>query len=277
VINTFVLDSKGRGMSKSKENVVWADELIKKYNVDALRYWVGGASLGSDLHFNEKDLVAGKRFLTKLWNASKFVFMNLKGYNGKKPKKFHYLDKLFLANLDWVSQNAVKRYSNYDIAGAKREIENFFWIKFCDNYLELVKNRIYSGKGDEKLSAQYTLYESLLRILKLISPITPFITEELYQTYFKKTEKIKSIHITKWGKIRPEQKHLDKLHILNSFIGLISRIRKEKSKAKKSVKAPVILTIEKKDKRILKNLLEDLKAVTNASEIKIGKFKVEFK
>ena len=86
-INTYVLDSKGRGMSKSKGNAIWADDLIDKYDVDSFRYWVGTAGLGSDLPFNESELVAGKKFITKLWNASKFSFMNLDDYKGKKPKE----------------------------------------------------------------------------------------------------------------------------------------------------------------------------------------------
>jgi len=220
IINTFVLDPKGKGMSKSKGNAVWADELIDKYGVDIFRYWVGNASLGNDLPFNEQDLIAGKRFITKLSNASRFVFMNLKDYTGKKPRKLEPVDKLFLDKLDSVSKKTIEYYSQYNIAGAKRETEYFFWYGFCANYLELVKKRVYNEKGDKKLSAQYGLYKILLTILKLIAPIMPFITEEIYQEYYKKFEKDKSIHLTLWNKIKQikEDKLFNELIKFNSYV-----------------------------------------------------------
>ncbi|HUW44040.1 MAG TPA: valine--tRNA ligase [Bacillota bacterium] len=273
VINTFVLDAKGRGMSKSKGNAVWADELIKKYNVDALRYWVGSASLGSDLPFNENELVAGKKFLNKLWNASNFVFMNVGKTKPKKPKKLEAVDELFLQETFNLVNEVKENFSKYNIAEGKRKIEHFFWKMFCDNYLEMVKKRVYQGKGNEKLSAEYALYESLLMILKLISPITPFITEELYQTHYKSHEKTKSIHLCEW----PESIKMKKGKEWDSFIKIISKIRQEKTKAKKSMNAECIVTLSDADYTLLKTaFFDDLKAVTNAKEIKTGKFKVEF-
>ena len=273
-IGTFVLDSKGKGMSKSKGNAIWADDLIEKYGVDVFRYWVGTASLGNDLPFKEQELVAGKKFLIKLWNASNFVFMNLKNYKGNKPKKLERIDKLFLDKLDYNSKLIKKFYLEYNIAGAKRQIESFFWDSFCDNYLEIVKKRVYNEKGDRKLSAQYTLYNSLYRILQLIAPIMPFITEELYQTHYKKLEKIKSIHLTEWPK---EVKDIENKDKLDSLFRNLSLIRKEKTKAKKPMNAEIILTLPKDHLKRYKELLGDIKDVTNASEIKEGNFKVEFK
>jgi valyl-tRNA synthetase len=278
VINTFVLDSKGRGMSKSKKNVVWADELMEKYSVDAFRYWVGGATLGSDLPFNEQELIAGKRFLTKLWNASNFVFMNLKG-KPKKPKHLYGMDNEFFNQLIMLVNRATNYFNDYEYSKAKSEIETFFWSDFCDNYLEIVKWRVYNGKKEEKESAQYVLYQSLLTLLKMIAPITPFITEEIYQKNYKKYEKIKSIHLTEWPK-----ESVEKLHQASYagdqwpyFLKTLSRIRKEKSKANKPMNAKIILTIPKKEKNVLAGMWEDLKNVTNASDIGEGKFKVEFK
>ncbi len=275
IINTFVLDPKGKGMSKSKGNAVWADELIEKYGVDAFRYWVGSASLGSDLPFQEQELVAGKKFLTKLWNASKFVFMNIENYKGDKPKQLQEIDKYILQKLSQTLEKVKQLYLSYNISGARREIENFFWKTFCDNYLEIIKNRIYNGTPTQKKSAQYTLYQSLLAILKMISPITPFITEEIYQSYFAKIEECKSIHISQWPKIKTKQdKKLSQFG--DSFISLLSKIRRQKTKAQKSMKAEIILTIPEKDKKALTNMLEDFKAVTNTKKIKTGEFKVEF-
>ncbi len=271
MIGTYVLDSKGKGMHKSKGNVVWADDIIEKYGVDVFRYWVGTASLGNDISFKEQELAAGKKFLTKLWNASNFVFMNLKDFNGKKLK-LEKIDKWMLQKTKEASEKAQEQYLKYSIAGAKRTIEDFFWHTFCDNYLEIIKKRIYGKDKKKKMSAQYTLYHSLLTILKLIAPITPFITEEIYLGYFKKFEKTKSIHLSEFSDIDIKEK----TSAGDLMIKIISKIRQEKTKAKKSMNVEIILTLDRKDYKILKNFLEDLKDVTNAKEIKEGKFKVEF-
>ncbi len=270
MIGTFILDEKGHGMSKSKGNAIWADELIEKYSVDVFRYWVGTASVGSDLSFNEKDLVAGKRFITKLYNASNFVFMNLEDYKNKKPV-LSSIDKYMLQKTKEMSEKAEKEYSKYNIAGAKRIIEDFFWHDFCDNYLEIVKKRIYQNKKGKE-SAQYVLYKSLLAILKLSAPIIPFITEEIYQNHYLKNEKIKSIHLTEFEKINAGEK----LDAGDLFIKVLSKIRQEKTKAKKSMNAEIILFIDVKNYKVLGEMLEDLKDVMNAKEIKQGKFAVKF-
>jgi len=274
-INTFVLDPSGKGMSKSKGNAVWVDDLIERYGVDAFRYWVGSASLGSDLPFNEQELVAGKKFLNKLWNASKFVFMNMQDYKHKKPSKLEEIDKWMLQQLSETTEKVKKLYLSYNISGARREIEEFFWHTFADNYLEIVKKRIYNSKGKDKISAQYTLYECLLAIIKMMAPVTCFITEEIYQTYFKATEKTESIHISEWPKqLSKTNKKINKAG--NLFIELLSKIRQAKTKAKKSMNSEITLTLPKENQKSIEGMLEDFKSVVNAKEIKEGKFKVEF-
>lgn len=274
MIGTYVLDPKGKGMHKSRGNAVWADELIEKYNVDSFRYWVGSASLGADLPFKEKELIAGKRFINKLWNASRFVFINLKDYNGKdKPSDLKIIDKWVLQKTREMVEKAKNQYMSYNISGARRTIEDFFWKVFTDNYLELVKKRIYNSEGSEKKSAQYTLYNILFSILKMLAPIIPFITEELYQEFFKSRErKKKSIHLFEFPKIK-------RIFVKNDFdllIEFLSKVRQEKTKAKKSMNSQIVLTLEQNIAEKLKYVLPDLKAVTNAKEIRKGKFNVEF-
>jgi valyl-tRNA synthetase len=201
----------------------------------------------------------------------------LEGYNGKKPKKLEKLDELFLTKTGLLVQRVTKSFENYEYSKAKIETEKFFWNMFCNNYLEIVKKRIYQEKGNKKLSAQYTLYKSLLIILKLIAPIMPFITEEIYQEHFRKIEKDKSIHISEWPKSENmNQKNLDKVSSFGSLIDLISKIRQEKSNNKKSMNSECIITLDKKNLRALGNMQQDFENVTNAKEIKQGKFKVEF-
>jgi len=261
----------GEKMSKSKGTGIDPKKLLEEYGADSLRFWAAGSNLGNDLNYQEKDLITGKKFITKLWNAARFVFMNLEDYKQTKPK-LKPIDKQFLKKLNKLIENATNHFENYNYSKAKSETERFFWNTFCDNYLEIVKKRIYNNKSGKE-SAQYTLYQSLLTILKLIAPIMPFITEEVYQAYFKKIEKQKSIHLENW----PESSKIeDKTEELDLFIELLSKIRQEKSTNQKPMNSEINLTISKKHYKKLSNMLEDLKDVSNAQEIKEGKFNIEF-
>ncbi len=264
---------QGEKMAKSKGNVVEPQLIIEKYGADSLRYWAASSKLGEDIEYQEKEIVAGKKFVTKLWNASKFISINL---SNKKPKKIYETDRLFLSKLNKIIIEVTEFMKNYEYARAKQETSNFFWHVFCDNYLEIVKKRVYSGTKEEKESASYVLYQSLLAILKMMAPITPYITEEVYQKFFKKFEKDESIHNSLWPeKIKISEKKNDE-EVLDMLLGVLSEIRMVKSKAQKSMKAEIILTLEKEKIDKLKNLIDDLKAVVSAKEIKPGSFKVEF-
>jgi valyl-tRNA synthetase len=271
-------------MSKSKGNVVHPQDIIEKYGADALRYWAAGSKLGNDLDYQEKDLITGKKLINKLLNASNFVFMNLKDFGGKRPNKIEKLDEKFLNELNRVIFTTTTRFNDYDYSKAKFNTEEFFWKFFCDIYLETVKKRVYQGQKDEKKSAQYTLYYSLLAIIKMLAPIMPFITEEIYQKYFKKFEKDKSIHVSEWPKY--DKKKLKewgeprmKSHAteLTLFSDLLTQVRTEKTKNKKPMNAECVITLTKLNYGDLKNMIEDFKNVTNAKEIKQGEsFRVEF-
>jgi valyl-tRNA synthetase len=266
----------GEKMSKSKGISIDPREIMKKYSADALRFWASGSRLGEDLDYNEKEVISGKRFITKIFNASKFVFMNLKGFSGKKPKKLEKVDILFLDLLNFLVKKATKNFEEYNYSLAKSRIENFFWKDFADNYLEIVKKRIYNEKGDKRKSAQYTLYYSLSTILKLISPIMPFVTEEIYQTYFRKSEKTKSIHLCDW----PEEKVV-KIKDTGEWRILtdnISKVRQEKTFAKRPMNAKVgYILLPKEDYEIIKKYEEPFLSVSGAAVFKVGKdFKLEF-
>jgi len=221
-------------------------------------------------------LVTGKKLVNKLINSSRFVFMNLDG-KPKKPNKLKKIDELFLNRMKMVVNSSTAHFEKYEYSRAKIEIENFFWEVFCNDYLEIVKKRVYQGEGDEKLSAQYTLYHSLLTVLKMFAPIVPFVTEHLYQEHFRKNENVKSIHQMEW----PTDSEVSSSGaatwtLFKVITSIISKVRKEKTSAQKSMNAEIVLTITKEDKLKIKELLEDLKNVTNAREVKEGKFKVEF-
>jgi len=275
VVSGFVLDPEGKKMSKSKGNVIAPQDIFEKYGADALRYWAASSKLGEDLSYQEKDLVTGKKFITKIFNVARFVFMNIKR-RPRKPKRLEPADRLFLVKLNKLIKCSTKNFKNYAYSKVKSDTDNFFWTDFADNYLELVKNRVYNGTKQEKESAYYTLYTSLLSILKMFAPITPFITEEIYQNHYRKYEKDKSIHISSWPeKINVNEKKDDE-EVYALLLDIIGKVRQEKAKNQKSVKAEIILCLDKKDKEKLRWVLGDLKAVVNAREIREGKFGVEF-
>ncbi len=275
VVISGIVTLKGEKMSKSKGNAIQPQDVIKNYGADAMRYWAASSKLGEDFDYQEKDVVTGKKFVTKLMNATKFVFMNLKDYKPKNPKLIG-TDRIFLVMLNELIAKCTDAFEKYEYSKAKTEADSFFWNALCDNYLEIIKHRVYNGTKQEKESAFYTLYTSLLTILKLMAPFIPFIAEEIYQEYFRSNEKEKSIHISQW----PEKMNIEKkkgdAEIYNLLLGIISKVRQEKSLAKKSMNSKITLTIAKEDKSKIKELIDDLKAVTNAVEIKEGKFRVEF-
>jgi len=264
----------GEKMSKSKGIIIRPQEVIEKYGADSIRYWAASSKLGEDFDYQEKDVITGKKFVTKILNAANFIFQNFE--HPKKEPKLLETDRLFLSQLNKTIKNSTEAFENYQYSKAKLEIDTFFWKTFADNYLEIVKNRIYHGTEEEKASARYTLYVSFLAILKMMAPITPYITEELYDIYFKSKEKQKSIHLESWPlpfKIR-SSKNDDS--IWNKLIEVISFVRQKKSEAKKSMKAEIIMSISKEYHTNLKEVLSDLKSVASAKEIKEGNLNVEF-
>lgn len=270
MITGYVLGTDKEKMSKSIGNIVEPQLLIEKYCADALRFWSCSVSLGEDLPLDEKELIAGMKTITKLWNAAKFSMSNS---SSKKPKQFEKIDLWLLSKLNKTIKECSEAFEKYNSLKARQEIGNFFWKTFCDNYLEIVKDRIYNKKKGSD-SAKYVLYQGFLNVIKMLAPIMPYITEELYQIYFRKQEGKASVHVSEWPEAGKVDEEIEKIG--DRFVEILKDVRMAKSKAQKSMKAEIILTIEGKDNELLKDVLEDLKAVASAKEIKTGKFNVEF-
>ena len=278
MISGHGLDPYGKKMSKSKGNIISPVELLKKYPADAIRFWAAGSSLGDDLPFQEKDVYTGQKTITKLWNAGKFSFMHLKDYKNNKHK-LEGFDRWILIKLNKIIKICTEGLDRYEYSKIRLEVENFFWNVFADYYLEIIKDRLYNPnkRGKQaRLSAQYSLYNSLLTILKLFAPIMPFITEELYQNYYKKHEKEKSIHISSWPKV--DNKLIDKKIETggDKAIAIIAKVRKFKTQHQKSLKTEINLCLDKNDKKLLEPFLDDLIAVTFAKEIEFSEFRISF-
>ena len=278
IISGFALDPHGRKMSKSKGNAVEPQPMIEKYSADSLRFWAAGSKLGDDLPFMEKELVSGQKFTTKLWNASKFAIISLEDYDGKqKPKQFYPADKYFLSLLNTLVKNATESFENYEYVRTKLETEKFFWHMFCDNYLEIVKDRFYNKDSyteDEVLSAKYTLYTALLTILKLMAPITPHITEEIYHIYFAGKEGRASIHASTWPGYDESLINGEAEEAGANVIDIITSIRKFKSENSMPLNSDLsLIEIECEDamKQKFEPMLRDIKATCKVKKITFGK------
>ncbi len=268
-ISGHALDPHGKKMSKSKGNVIDPRKVLQQYGADALRFWAANAKLGEDVPFQEKELVAGKRMATKLWNASKFCLLQLQGYAGDKPRTYAPMDKWILSKLQHLVEECTGTFTQYEYSRTKAATEHFFWHVFCDHYLELVKDRLYAKEKyakDEVVSAQYTLHAVLKTVLKLIAPIMPHITEEIYSIAFAKEEKKESIHFAAWP---VADKHLlDKKaeELGESAVQAIALGRKWKSDKGMSLGAEVsTVTIESPVD--LTPVLRDIKGVLRAKDV----------
>jgi valyl-tRNA synthetase len=284
-INGWMLDPKGKKMAKSKGNVVDPGQVLEKYCADALRYMAGSCTLGEDLAFQEKEVVTGQKTVTKLWNASKFVIMNL-GEDKVKEVAFEKLtsiDKWLMLKFNTIIKESTEHWNDYHFFKGKFEVDNFFWNTFCDYYLEIVKDRFFNPdnySAEEIASGKWTLYKVLSGINKMLAPIIPFITEEIYQLYFKKFESKESIHICSWPKpidISGE----DILSAGDLAVRVIGAARKHKSENKLSLKeelVKVIITCNAEEKKLLDLVIADIKstAKVNAVEFASGEFAVKF-
>jgi valyl-tRNA synthetase len=203
MMSGFCLATKGEKFSKSKGNAKFdPEQLITTRGADAVRYRAAGGQLGKDILFDENEFKIGQKLITKLRNAANFVFMNLEDFDPTAivaEQDMCPID-IRMANQANKTSKAMTDYlENYEYGLAKIEFERFFRHDFCDNYLEIVKDKIYKPErytdgAKQKISAQYTLYHTLFAIIKMIAPYLPFITEELYQTYYKKESSSDSLH-----------------------------------------------------------------------------------
>ncbi len=200
----FVLAKKGEKISKSKGNDRYEPKaLIKEYSADVLRYWTAGARLGTDSFFSSDDLSVSKRFVTKLYNAARFVVSHLDDFDPMQIPELLPVDIWISERVKSTMSTAQKLLYSYEIGSAKQEIDELFWKDFCDNYIEIVKDRLYKPElhgSAQRKAAQYTIYNVLLSLLKMYAIYVPHITEYIYLDYFKTHEGVKSIHLLGWCK-----------------------------------------------------------------------------
>jgi len=278
-ISGWLLAPDGTKMSKSKGNTMEPQIVMDKYSADALRYMASSSKLGDDLPYQEKEVVTGNKTVVKLFNSSKFAVMQLMGkedeesYDGRKPDKFNIVDEWILSRLNKVIEKSTESFLVYEYSKAKQEVDLLFWQSFCDNYMEIVKHKLYNKnqyQEEEILSAQYTLYHVSLSIIKLYAPFIPHITEEVYHFFYDKIEKVDSIHLTSWPEFDKTMVNERSEEAGEVFVDILSSVRKYKSHNKVSLKTPITelrIHCEDKHNRLIKDIERDLLSVTHAQKI----------
>lgn len=197
LVSGWVLDPDRKKMSKSKGNVVTPMHLLDKYTADGVRYWAASARLGSDTAFDENVLSVGKRLVTKLFNAAKFVL----GQTATPRPISVELDRAFVAVLAQLVQDATDAFERFEYADALAITESFFWSSFTDTFIELAKSRARSDDADARGSAVASLRLGLSVLLRLFAPVLPFVTEEVWSWAFAEETGHASIHRAPWPSV----------------------------------------------------------------------------
>lgn len=233
LIHGLVRDSQGRKMSKSLGNGVDPLEVIEKYGADSLRFSLTqGLAPGNDTRYYDEKTQSASAFMNKLWNASKFVFMNSEKIKPKQLGSFRLTlaDKWIIGRLNAVIKDVTKCLEKYEIGMANAKIYDFIWNEFCDWYIEIAKISLYGEIKDKKVNTVSVLLYVLENILKLMHPIAPFITEEIYQSipYTKG-----SIVTAEWPSAEKNRRYTTEIATFEKVMDLIKSIRN--CKAEKGV------------------------------------------
>lgn len=204
LIHGIVRDSQGRKMSKSLGNGVDPLEVIEKYGADALRFSLAmGNSPGNDMRFYWEKVEAYRNFANKIWNAARFVLMNIEGKNLKDPAdcRLEASDEWILSKYNELVQGVTRSLESYELGIAAQKLYDFIWSEYCDWYIELTKPRLHGEDAEVMLTACSVLNYVLANTLKLLHPLMPFITEELWTSLPGTGE---SIMISQWPEARQE-------------------------------------------------------------------------
>ncbi len=246
VISGWILDPDRKKMSKSHGNVVTPEPLIDQFGADSVRYWAARARLGVDTAYDEQVFKVGKRLCTKLFNASKFAIGRFSGIDAAQlgPERItEEVDRAAVAELRPLIERATAAFERFDYAQALSLTEDFFWRTFCDNYLELAKPRTYDEDLTEgRLSAAAALRLIHRVLVRMLAPYLPFLTEEIWRwCYGDDADMHFSAHRSPWPTLAeiddvPAPQHEG---LYETALTVIEAVRKAKSDANLSVKAPV--------------------------------------
>ncbi len=278
MISGFVMANKGEKISKSKGNSKAEPiDLINEYSADVIRYWAGSGRLGTDITFSEETLLRGKKLINKIFNVSKFIEMHLADFQDKEFTNYEYIDKWILARFQDMEKGFLKYLDEFEVGLALNHLEKFFW-NFCDDYIEIVKHRLYRPEefgSEPRYSGQKTVYIILYKLLQDFSIFFPYITEEIYQEIYHDK---KSIHLTEIKELNfnfGQEKEFG-----NIIVDIISIVRGEKSSNNLSLKTEVTnleISAAKEIKETIAKAKKDFQATLFVKNLKFKEIESGFK
>lgn len=272
LIHGLIRDPQGRKMSKSLGNGVDPFDVVEKYGCDSLRYFLNtNSSPGLDLRYDETKVESSWNYLNKVWNISRYVMMNIEGYQevDLKHAKLNLASRWILARLNQVIKEVDYNFDKYEFGEGNKALYNFVWNDFASWYVEISKVDLQSDDAENKNITQNVLVYVLMQIIKMLHPIVPFITEEIYQTL---PHKEKSITISSWPTVEEAFNDEEAINSLNIVMEIISAVRNERAKASKAPSAKINIRLEAKSQEvcdILNSAKPYLLKFTNPNELVI--------
>jgi valyl-tRNA synthetase len=271
LLNGNVLAPDGKKMSKSLGNIISPAELLKDYPTDSIRQWAAlSGAMAKDRPFSYEDIKYAKSFLTKVWNAARFIEACGKPRRAVGPDELTTIDRWILGRLSATVKDCTSDMEGFEYHHAMKRMQDFFWHDVCDNYLEYVKHRVYGDGAGTKEAALYTLNRVLEDSMKVLAPITPHITEEIYRQLYGG----ESIHKQGWpeaGEGYPAE--VAKVAVLNE---IVSQLRQHKSRNKMPQNAELELVRLGLPEGMDAELLDELSRISKIKRIETvkGEFSV---
>lgn len=258
LIHGLIRDEQGRKMSKSLGNGIDPMEVIEKYGADALRWFLSnGSAPGQDVRFSYEKMDASWNFINKIWNASRFVIMNIEGMtveeidlSGEKS----VADRWILTRLNETIERVTELFDRFEFGEAGRQLYNFIWDDFCDWYIEMSKEVLYGDDAVSKQTTRSILVHTLDQILRLLHPIMPFVTEEIWEHI---PHQGNSLVVAEYPVVRPEFDDETASKGMEVLKELIRAVRNIRSEVNTPLSKPITLLIKTNDAKIDQFLVEN--------------------
>ncbi|CAD2075390.1 valine--tRNA ligase [Phocicoccus pinnipedialis] len=274
LLHGLVRDEQNRKMSKSLDNGVDPMDVIDSYGADAMRYFLStGTTPGQDLRYSDKKVESVWNFINKIWNASRFALMNIgpefKMANIDLTQEKSLADKWILTRLNETITEVTRLSEIYEFGEVGRILYHFIWDDFCDWYIEMAKLPMTEGTAEQKAMTRSVLLYTLDKILKMLHPFMPFVTEEIYQTI----EGDRSIVVSEWPTVKEELTDNDSKETMALLVDIIKSVRQTRNEVNTPLSKPIDIKIEVKNE-LKRNLIEEnkhyIERFTNPKSLEIN-------
>lgn len=258
LIHGLIRDEQGRKMSKSLGNGIDPMDVIEKYGVDALRWFLStGSAPGQDVRFSYEKMDAAWNFINKIWNASRFVIMNVEGFTAENVDltgEKTVADRWILTRLNETIEKVTSLFDQFEFGEAGRQLYNFMWDDFCDWYIEMSKEILYGENEDAKQTTKSILVYVLDQTLRLLHPIMPFVTEEIWAKIPHVGE---SLVVAEYPVVHPENNDETAAKGMEVLKELIRSVRNIRAEVNTPLSKPITLLIKTNDPKVDKFLIEN--------------------